>query len=178
MDTVKSFFIVEFKTIATGYLMVNSLVQKFNPEVIEIFSQAPAKLIFLFETTKTKEVLAAFKKNKKNILDFYNCIGDHKNLLNALYGHIKPVLIESVIVIESKTLASCFRLVKLACDNPNIKILEIDSGRAMNGRAIAFLTGPKAACENFKAQAKHKNTFCEVLNEMPLAVKSQWAAQG
>ena len=55
MNNVKSFFIVEFKSIPTGYFFVNSLVQKLLPEaskVIEIFVQAPAKLVLIFETTR------------------------------------------------------------------------------------------------------------------------------
>lgn len=175
MDTVKSFFIIEFKSIASGYLLVTSLVQKFTPNVIEIFSQAPGKLVLFCESSNTNEIIKFIKQNKTKVLDFCEITGDGKPFLNAFYGHTKPSLSEAIIVLETKTISSCFRLVELACQNMKIKVIEIDSGRALCGKAVAFLTGPKIDCEKFKS--KNKKSSLEILSELPSPIKSLWAPQ-
>ena len=136
---------------------------------MEIFLQAPAKLVFLFNAVPTKEILLALKKHK-----FCQLNGENKNLLDAFYGHTKPTLAESVMVIETKTLSSCFLAAKSACEDSNITVLEIDSGRSLNGTAIAFLTGPQFNCEKFKSKNKIKNISIEVLSQMPKSISSLW----
>lgn len=176
MNTVKSFFILEFKSIGSGYLFVSTLVQKFSPDIVEIFSQAPSKLVFLFETTNSTELKKHLVKYKSKVLDWCEITDNSKHLLNALYGHTKPTLNESVLIVETNTLANCFRLVTSALENSKIEIIEIDSGRALCGKAIAFLTGPQEDCLKFKRKNKFKNTSIEILSEIPLALKSQWVS--
>lgn len=142
VEAVKSLVILEFKKITDGYKFLSE-VENASFDFFEITPQAPGKFVCLIGGSEelTNKIWMIAKKYKKNILDSYFLKNNTSQILKALYGQQKPEAQEFFGVIQTKTVSSSIKISSDLLVNSQIYLLEIDSGRSLNGTSLIYFTG-------------------------------------
>lgn len=158
MDAVKSLVILEFEKITRGYKFLTEL-NKSSLDFSEIVPQAPGKLVCLLggNETDTEEVWKKAKGHGKNIADSYFLKNNCAPILRSLYGQQKPSVQDFFAVVQTKSVSAAVKIADDLITSTKIDLLEIDSGRALNGISLIYFTGNNSEQKQIeKLIKKHK----------------------
>ncbi|OQW51132.1 MAG: hypothetical protein A4S09_10550 [Proteobacteria bacterium SG_bin7] len=166
MDAVKSLVILEFKKITEGYKFLSN-IKNSNFDFFEISPQSPGKLVCLIGggEAETNEIWSAVKKAKKNILNSYFLKNNVVEILKSLYGQQKPSAQDFFGVIQTKSVSASIKISDYLLTNSKIYLLEIDSGRSLNGTSLVYFTGNKSEQKKIQRIAKIQNADIAILQK-------------
>ncbi len=154
MDAVKSLVTLEFRSVPVGYEFIATLKNVALP-FFEVSPQAPGKLVAVLGGDKAdvEKVWNLAQKKKKILLDSTLLPQCHSEILPALYGQVKPKVSDYVGVVQTKTLSGALRVAaKILAKGTHL--LEIDSGRALNGVCVIYFTGVDSEKTQIQKQLK------------------------
>jgi microcompartment protein CcmL/EutN len=144
MSNLPAIALVEFGSIAAGMFAADKMVKRAAVELLHAGSVQPGKYLVLIGggTAEVEESHRAGMQAAPNeILDDVLLPDVHKRVVKSLDGERRYHEFESLLVLETSTIAAILRATDAAVKGAAVDLAELRIGNGLNGRGLAVLTG-------------------------------------
>jgi microcompartment protein CcmL/EutN len=150
MTTFPAIALIELTSIAAGAYAADRMVKRSPIELLQAGTVQPGKFLILVGGG-TAEVEESYREGMQTapdaILDEVFLPHVHPNVVNALNGTRTFKNDESLVVLETSTVAAIIRATDAAAKGAHIEVAEIRLGSGLGGRGLAILTGDRTNIE-------------------------------
>jgi microcompartment protein CcmL/EutN len=144
MSNLPAIALVEFGSIAAGMFAADKMVKRAPVELLHAGTVQQGKYLILVGggTAEVEESYRAGMQAAPNeILDDVLLPDVHKRVVKALDGERRFHEFESLLVLETSTIAAIVRAADAAVKGAAVDLAELRVGNGLNGRGLAVLTG-------------------------------------
>jgi microcompartment protein CcmL/EutN len=144
MSHLPAIALVEFGSIAAGMFAADKMVKRAPVELLHAGTVQPGKYLILIGggTAEVDESYRAGMQAAPNeILDDVMLPDVHHQVVHALDGERRFRDFESMVVLETSTIAAILRSADAAVKGAEVDLAELRIGNGLNGRGLAVLTG-------------------------------------
>ncbi len=150
--------LVEVRSIARGLVVTDAIVKKASVELLRASPISPGRYITLF-WGPVGEVEEASREGIARsgdfLVDHLLLPGAHPLLRDTLLGISQQALVDSLVIVETSTIASALWSLDAALKRAGVGILELRLGAGIEGKGYYVLSGPlpdvQAAAERAQA---------------------------
>ena len=144
MSNLPAIALIEFGSIAAGMFAADKMVKRAPVELLHAGTVQPGKYLILIGggTAEVEESHRAGMQAAPNeILDEVFLPDVHHRVVEALDGERRFHEFESMVVLETSTIAAILRATDAAVKGATVDLAELRVGNGLNGRGLAVLTG-------------------------------------
>ncbi|HEX4413462.1 MAG TPA: BMC domain-containing protein [Lacipirellulaceae bacterium] len=144
MSNLPAIALIEFGSIAAGMFAADKMVKRAPIELLHAGTVQPGKYLVLIGggTAEVEESYRAGTQAAPNeILDDVMLPDAHHQVVRALDGERRFSEFESMLVLETSTIAAILRSTDAAVKSAAVELAELRIGNGLNGRGLAVLTG-------------------------------------
>lgn len=144
MSKLPAIALVEYGSIAAGMFAADKMVKRAPVDLLHAGSVQPGKYLVLVGggTAEVEESYrAGLQAASNDIIDDVLLPDVHKQVLRALDGQRSFNGIESLVVLETSTIAAILRATDAAVKGAQVEIAEMRIGNGLHGRGLAILAG-------------------------------------
>jgi microcompartment protein CcmL/EutN len=144
MSNLPAIALIEFGSIAAGMFAADKMVKRAPVELLHAGTVQPGKYLVMVGggTAEVEESYRAGSQAAPNeILDDVLLPDVHKRVVKALDGERRFHKFESMVVLETSTIAAILRATDAAVKGATVDLAELRVGNGLNGRGLAVLTG-------------------------------------
>jgi microcompartment protein CcmL/EutN len=142
--------LVEFSSIATGIKAADAMVKRAPIEVIKSGTVQPGKYLVLIggEVADVEESLDEGREvGQTCLLDFVLLPRVHPEVVDSIGGGRVPKAIDSLGVIETKTVAASIHAADAGIKGAEVRLVEIRIADGLGGKGIVLFSGLVADVE-------------------------------
>jgi microcompartment protein CcmL/EutN len=158
MSNLPAIALIEFGSIAAGMFAADKMVKRAAIEILHAGTVQPGKYLILIGggTAEVDESYRAGMEAAANdILDDVMLPDVHHQVVHALDGERRYRDFESMIVLETSTIAAILRSADAAVKGSNVELAELRVGNGLHGHGLAILTGNLTSVEIAAEIANH-----------------------
>jgi microcompartment protein CcmL/EutN len=168
MTKLPAIALIELGSIAAGTFAADKMVKRAPVELLRVGTVQPGKYVILVGGG-TAEVEESYREGMQaapaEILDEVLLPHVHPQVVKALNGARSFDGYESLVVLETSTIAAIVRATDAAAKGARVEVAELRLGNGLGGRGVAVLTGEltdvEAAAEIAARSLTGRNvTFC------------------
>jgi microcompartment protein CcmL/EutN len=141
---------IEFSSIAAGAYAADRMVKRSPVELLRTGTVQPGKYLILVGGG-TAEVEESYREGLQaapaEIVDEVFLPQVHRRVVEALDGDRQFAGYESLVVLETSTIAAIIRATDAAAKGANVEVAEIRLGNGLGGRGLSILTGERTDVE-------------------------------
>jgi microcompartment protein CcmL/EutN len=144
MSNLPAIALIEFGSIAAGMFAADKMVKRASVELLHAGTVQPGKYLVMVGggTAEVDESHRAGMQAAPNeIVDDVLLSDVHKRVVKALDGERRFHEFESMVVLETSTIAAILRATDAAVKGATVDLAELRVGNGLNGRGLAILTG-------------------------------------
>jgi microcompartment protein CcmL/EutN len=144
MSNLPAIALIEFGSIAAGMFAADKMVKRAPVELLHAGTVQPGKYLILVGggTAEVEESYRAGMHAASNeLLDDVFLPDADPSVLSALDGDRRFPQFESMVVLETSTIAAILRSIDAAVKGAAVDLAELRIGNGLNGRGLAVLTG-------------------------------------
>jgi microcompartment protein CcmL/EutN len=144
MSNLPAIALIEFGSIAAGMFAADKMVKRAPVELLHAGTVQPGKYLILIGggTAEVQEAHHAGTQAAPNeILDEVLLPDIYHSVVSALDGERRFHEFESMVVLETSTIAAILRATDAAVKGAAVDLAELRVGNGLNGRGLAVLTG-------------------------------------
>ena len=150
MTKLPAIALIELSSIAAGAYAADRMVKRSPVELLHIGTVQPGKYLILIGGG-TAEVEESYREGMQTaepaILDEVFLPQVHRQVVEALEGARTFASYESMLVLETSTIAAIVRATDAAAKGAMIEVAELRVGSGLGGRGFAILTGARTDVE-------------------------------
>jgi microcompartment protein CcmL/EutN len=150
MSKLPAIALIELGSIAAGAFAADKMVKRAPVELLHAGTVQPGKYLILIGggTAEVEESYqAGIEAAPADILDEVLLPNVHPHVVKALDGARSFGGYNSLVVLETSTIAAIVRATDAAAKGAQVEIAELRMGNGLGGRGIAILTGELSAVE-------------------------------
>jgi microcompartment protein CcmL/EutN len=144
MSTLPAIALIELGSIAAGAFAADKMVKRAFVELIHAGTVQPGKYLILVGGG-TAEVEESYREGMQvapaDILDEVLLPDVHPRVVKALDGARTFGDYDSLVVLETSTMAAVLRATDAAVKGARVEVAELRLGNGLGGRGVAILTG-------------------------------------
>jgi microcompartment protein CcmL/EutN len=144
MSKLPAIALIEFNSIAAGTFAADKMVKRAPVELLHAGTVQPGKYVILVGGG-TAEVEESYREGMQaapaEILDDVLLPQVHPQVVKALDGARSYNGYDSLVVLETSTIAAIVRATDAAAKGAQVEIAELRLGNGLGGRGVAILTG-------------------------------------
>ena len=145
MSNLPAIALIEFGSIAAGMFAADKMVKRAPVELLHAGTVQPGKYLILIgggtAEVRGKRISAGMQAAPNEILDDVLLPDVHQRVVEALDGERRFHEFESMVVLETSTIAAILRATDAAVKGATVDLAELRVGNGLNGRGLAVLTG-------------------------------------
>jgi microcompartment protein CcmL/EutN len=142
--------LIELSSIAAGAYAADRMVKRSPIELLQAGTVQPGKFLILVGGG-TAEVEESYREGMQTapdaILDEVFLPHVHPKVIDAVNGNRTFKNDESMVILETSTVAAIIRATDAAAKGAQVKVAEIRLGSGLGGRGLAILTGDRTNIE-------------------------------
>lgn len=150
MTKLPAIALIELSSIAAGAYAADRMVKRSPIELLHAGTIQPGKYLILIGGG-TAEVEESYREGMQTaeaaVLDEVFLPQVHRQVVEALEGARTFANYESMVVLETSTIAAVVRATDAAAKGAMIEVAELRMGSGLGGRGLAFLTGARTDVE-------------------------------
>ncbi len=150
MTKLPAIALIELSSIAAGTYAADRMVKRAPVELLHAGTVQPGKYLILIGGG-TAEVEESYREGMQaapaEILDEVMLPQVHRQVVKALDGERSFAKFESLIVLETSTIAAIVRATDAAAKGAQVEVAELRLGSGLGGRGLAILTGERPDVE-------------------------------
>ncbi len=150
MTKLPAIALIELSGIAAGAYAADRMVKRSPIELLHAGTVQPGKYLILIGGG-TAEVEESYREGMQaapdDIIDEVLLPQVHPRVVEALDGERRFKNYESLVVLETSTIASIIRATDAAAKGALVEVAELRIGNGLGGRGIAILTGDRTDVE-------------------------------
>ena len=142
--------LIELSSIAAGMFAADKMVKRSPIELLHAGTVQPGKYLILVAggTAEVEESYReALQSAGSDILDVVFLPQVHPRVIDALEGDRVFKKYESLVVLETSTIAAIVRATDAAAKGAQVEVAELRLGSGLGGRGFAILTGERTNVE-------------------------------
>jgi microcompartment protein CcmL/EutN len=144
MTKLPAIALIELGSIAAGTFAADKMVKRSPVELLHAGTVQPGKYLILVGGG-TAEVEESYREGMQaapaEILDEVLLPDVHRQVVEALEGERSFAGYESLVVLETSTIAAILRATDAAVKGARVELAELRLGSGLGGRGLAMLTG-------------------------------------
>lgn len=140
---------VEFKNIAMGITVTDSMVKAAHVTIVKSLITCPGKYMVIIRG-KLSAINAAIEKSleyKEIIADYFILGNPHESIFNAFDNNYEMNKDEALGIIETSNVPSLIEAADMIVKTARCNILKIKMARELGGKALVLFAGEIAAVE-------------------------------
>jgi bacterial microcompartment shell protein len=144
MKKLPAIALIEFGSVAAGAFAADKMVKRAQVELLHAGTVQPGKFLILIGggTAEVEEShRAGVEAAAADILDEVLLPDVHPQVVKALDGSRSFDGYESLVVLETSTVAAVLRATDAAAKGARVEVAELRLGNGLGGRGLAILTG-------------------------------------
>jgi microcompartment protein CcmL/EutN len=142
--------LIELSSIAAGALAADRMVKRSPVELLHAGTMQPGKFLILVGGG-TAEVEESYREgiqvSESAVLDEVFLPQVHPRVVEAIEGDRAFSAYESMVVLETSTIAAIVRATDAAAKGATVEVAEMRIGSGLGGRGLAILTGERTDIE-------------------------------
>jgi microcompartment protein CcmL/EutN len=142
--------LIELSSVAAGAYAADRMVKRSPVELLHTGTVQPGKFLILIGGG-TAEVEESYREGMQvaaeNIIDEVFLPQVHRRVIVALEGDRQFKKYESLVVLETSTVAAIIRATDAAAKGAMVEVAELRLGSGLGGRGLAILTGDRTDVE-------------------------------
>jgi microcompartment protein CcmL/EutN len=150
MTKLPAIALIELSSIAAGAFAADRMVKRSPVELLHAGTVQPGKYLILIGGG-TAEVEESYREGMQTadaaVIDEVFLPQVHRQVVEALEGARSFAKYESLIVLETSTIASIVRATDVAAKGALVEVAELRIGSGLGGRGFAILTGARTDVE-------------------------------
>jgi microcompartment protein CcmL/EutN len=150
MTKLPAIALIELSSIAAGAFAADRMVKRSPVELLHAGTVQPGKFLILIGGG-TAEVEESYREGMQTaeaaILDEVFLPHVHRQVVEALEGARAFANFESMVVLETSTIAAIVRATDAAAKGALVEVAELRIGSGLGGRGFAILTGARTDVE-------------------------------
>jgi bacterial microcompartment shell protein len=150
MTKLPAIALIELSSIAAGTYAADRMVKRSPVELLHAGTVQPGKYLILIGGG-TAEVEESYREGMQaaaaEILDEVLLPQVHPRVVEALDGARQFAEYESLVVLETSTIAAIVRATDAAAKGAMVEVAELRLGSGLGGRGLAMLTGDRTDVE-------------------------------
>jgi microcompartment protein CcmL/EutN len=150
MTKLPAIALIEFSSVAAGAYAADRMVKRSPVELLRAGTVQPGKYVILIGGG-TAEVEESYREGMQaataEIIDEVFLPQVHPRVVEALDGDRRYKKYESLVVLETSTIAAIVRATDAAAKGAMIEVAELRLGSGLGGRGLAILTGDRTDIE-------------------------------
>jgi microcompartment protein CcmL/EutN len=150
MTKLPAIALIELSSIAAGAFAADRMVKRSPVELLHAGTVQPGKFLILIGGG-TAEVEESYREGMQTaeavILDEVFLPQVHRQVVEALDGARTFVKYDSLVVLETSTIAAIVRATDAAAKSSMVEVAELRIGSGLGGRGFAILTGTRTDVE-------------------------------
>lgn len=150
MTKLPAIALIELSSIAAGAFAADRMVKRSPVELLHAGTVQPGKYLILIGGG-TAEVEESYREGMQTaeaaILDEVFLPQVHRQVVDALKGARSFAKYESLVVLETSTIAAIVRATDAAAKGALVEVAELRIGSGLGGRGFAILTGARTDVE-------------------------------
>ena len=150
MTKLPAIALIELSSIAAGAFAADRMVKRSPVELLHAGTMQPGKYLILIGGG-TAEVEESYREGMQTaeaaILDEVFLPQVHPQVVEALEGARTFANYESMVVLETSTIAAIVRATDAAAKGAMVEVAELRIGSGLGGRGLAILTGARTDVE-------------------------------
>lgn len=150
MTKLPAIALIELSSIAAGAFAADRMVKRSPVELLHAGTIQPGKYLILIGGG-TAEVEESYREGMQTadaaVLDEVFLPQVHPKVVEALEGTRTFADYESMVVLETSTIAAILRATDAAAKGAMIEVAELRIGSGLGGRGLAYLTGARTDVE-------------------------------
>ena len=150
MTKLPAIALIELSSIAAGAYAADRMVKRSPVELLHAGTVQPGKYLILIGggTAEVEESYReAIQTAEDAILDDVFLPQVHRQVVEALEGARTFANYESMVVLETSTIAAIVRAADAAAKGAMVEVAELRIGSGLGGRGLAILTGARTDVE-------------------------------
>lgn len=144
----KAIGMVEYKTVSTGVLAVDTMVKTAHVDIVEAQTVCPGKYIAIIsgELSAVKAAVDVAKvKYPEQLIGSFLLGNPHESIFPAIYGATEIENMKALGILETYDAASIIVAADEAAKTAMVELIEIRVARGMCGKSYLMLTGEVSA---------------------------------
>jgi microcompartment protein CcmL/EutN len=150
MTKLPAIALIELSSIAAGAYAADRMVKRSPVELLHAGTVQPGKYLILIGGG-TAEVEESYREGMQTaeaaVIDEVFLPQVHRQVLEALEGARAFANYESIVVLETSTMAAIVRATDAAAKGAMVEVAELRIGSGLGGRGFAILTGARTDVE-------------------------------
>jgi microcompartment protein CcmL/EutN len=150
MTKLPAIALIELNSIAAGAFAADRMVKRSPVELLRVGTVQPGKFLILIRGG-TAEVEESYREGMHTagsaIIDEVFLPRAHPQVVQALDGARTFANYDSMVVLETSTVAALVRAVDAAAKGALVEVAELRLGSGLGGRGFAILTGARTDVE-------------------------------
>jgi microcompartment protein CcmL/EutN len=150
MTKLPAIALIELSSIAAGAFAADRMVKRSPVELLHAGTVQPGKYLILIGGG-TAEVEESYREGMQTaeaaVIDEVFLPQVHRQVLEALEGARAFANYESIVVLETSTMAAIVRATDAAAKGAMVEVAELRIGSGLGGRGFAILTGARTDVE-------------------------------
>lgn len=158
MSELPAIALIELGSVAAGAFAGDQMVKRSPVELLHAGTVQPGKFVILVGggTAEVEEsYLAGMQAAGSDVIDELLLPDVHSRVVKALDGARRFADYNSLVVLETSTLAAILRATDAAIKGANVDVAELRLANGLNGRGLALLTGELSDVEAAAEIATH-----------------------
>ncbi len=136
---------IETNSIARGIVVHDVMLKKAHVQVVQSNTICPGKYIVLIAGHEgdVEEAMAdGLHYGGSAVVDSLHIPNIRKDIFPAMVGAVQDIEIDSVVIVETFSVASAITLADMALKRNEVKLLDLRLAQGLGGKAYFVITGP------------------------------------